>query len=196
MELQMKNLFPIPMLWEKTNLDIPLIKKEIIEHRATKPDDKKHYTSYYDDRVLPLDCNNEVEDTIMYYGNKYVSSIFGPKDDLSIEGDHLNIWYNVYQEGVQHDWHDHGRAFISGTIFIEMNETSAPFKIKSPLHALIKSWAGNGYELQDRFEQELKFRPEAGTILMWPGWVEHTVPKQKETDEPRITISFNVDIKR
>ena len=56
----MKNLFPIPMLWEKTRLDIPSIKKEILEHRAAKPNDKKHYTSYYDDRLLPLNCNNEI----------------------------------------------------------------------------------------------------------------------------------------
>lgn len=192
----MKNLFPIPMLWEKTRLDIPSIKKEILEHRAAKPNDKKHYTSYYDDRLLPLNCNNEIMDTITYFGSKYIASIFGPKSEIILNDDHLNIWYNVYQPGVQHDWHDHGRAFISGTIFIEMNDTSSPFKIKSPLHALIKSWAGNGYELQDRFEQELKFNPESGTILMWPGWVEHTVPEQRETDEPRITISFNVDVKR
>tara|TARA_B100001093_G_scaffold498515_1_gene546699 strand:+ start:732 stop:1286 length:555 start_codon:yes stop_codon:yes gene_type:complete len=184
------------MLWEKTNLDIPLIKKEILEHRATKPSNKENYTSYYDDKLLPLECNNEVTDTITYFGSKYLTSIFGDESTTSINDDHLNIWYNVYQEGIQHDWHDHGRAFISGTIFIEMNDTSSPFKIKSPLHPLIKSWAGNGNRFQHRFQQELKFNPEPGTILMWPGWVEHTVPEQKKTDEPRITISFNVDIKR
>tara|TARA_R100001460_G_scaffold4800_4_gene13532 strand:- start:11746 stop:12297 length:552 start_codon:yes stop_codon:yes gene_type:complete len=183
------------MLWEKTSLDIPLIKKEILEHRSSKPSDKKNYTSYYDGTVMPLDCNSAVSDCIIEYSNSYLDSIF-KEGKYKVDSEHLNIWYNVYQEGVQHNWHDHGRAFMSGTIYIEMNESSAPFKIKSPMHALIKSWAGNNVELQGRFKQELTFRPEVGTIIMWPGWVEHTVPEQKETNEPRISISFNVDIKR
>ena len=188
------DLFPIPMLREKTDLDIPLIKEEILKHRLSKPDNKEEYTSYYDSNLLPIDSADVINNCIIDYASSFISSIF-TENNLKVDKDTLNVWYNVYNEGIHHCWHDHGRALLSGTIFIEMNETSSPFKIKSPLHALIKSWSGNA-EFVGRFKQELSFEPEAGTIIMWPGWVEHNVPEQRKTNEPRITISFNIDIKR
>ena len=54
---------------------------------------------------------------------------------------------------------------------------------------------GDG-DLRGRWAQELSFRPDNGDILIWPGWVEHTVPEQKACNNERVTLSFNISVKR
>lgn len=67
--------------------------------------------------------------------------------------------------------------------------------IRSPLYAIIKSWVG-GEGFLNRWVQEEELRPVSGDIYIWPSWLEHSVPEQKPTSNPRISISFNIFVKR
>ena len=193
------------MLHEKTNLPIQQILKEVLEHRKAKGDDKHAYTSFYDDdpetsNLQILTNHDEILDTILRYSQSYIDACIiepdGPNKDLyRLNRRFIQVWYNVYDEGIHHCWHDHGRSFLSGTIFINLDDQSSPYRIKSPLYPLIKAWSGDG-DLRGRWAQELSFRPDNGDILIWPGWVEHTVPEQKACNKERVTLSFNISVKR
>ena len=152
------------MFHEKTSLTIQQILKDVLEDRKAKGDDKNAYTSFYDDdpettNLKKLTNHDEILDAILRYSQSYIDACIidpnGPNKDLYIlNRGFIQVWYNVYDEGIHHCWHDHGRSFLSGTIFINVDDQSSPFRIKSPNYALIKAWSGDG-DLLDRWEQEL-----------------------------------------
>jgi uncharacterized protein (TIGR02466 family) len=181
----MMDLFPIPLLKEKLELPCSKIAKEILAARSQNT----NYTSYFDEDSFPIESFPVIAQAIMKHGNQFFSSI--SDRNIEFDTDDIHIWWNVYREGDHHCFHDHARALLSGTIYINADETSAPFDIESPLDGLIRSWAGS--DLTGRYNQSLQFNVEANTIYIWPSWLKHSVPTQSETDNPRITISFNLD---
>lgn len=191
-----KDMFPIPMLWEKTELDTDRLATEILRLRNTRPADESHYTSYYKHGLseLPDGLDRAVFDVIRAHTDRYLEAILKGRKVFTIVDDDIEAWWNVYTENIHHCWHDHGASVVSGTIFVHTDEQSARFEIRSPLKALCKAWLG--VDMAGRWTQEFQVVPDAGTILIWPSWVEHSVAKQEATERPRITISFNVYGKR
>jgi uncharacterized protein (TIGR02466 family) len=185
------------MLHEKTSLQVQKIRKSILKHQASRKDGQ--YTSFYDgndlDGIKGIECADEIIDTIVDYSNSYVQATIDQDSNLNTKFDrsHVQLWYNVYHEGIHHCWHDHGRSLLSGTIYIHTDIESSTFDIKSPVLPLIKSWYNN---FTDRWSQEIKLLPDPGDILIWPGFLEHQVKEQKACKEPRISISFNIFYKR
>ncbi|MGY8867464.1 MAG: putative 2OG-Fe(II) oxygenase [Methylophagaceae bacterium] len=195
----MKNLFPIPMLQEQTNLNIEEIHQSILQHRNNKSPDRTNYTSFYDeDGLAGIKHKDAIIEQIKTFTDGYISECIDYDEGFSLDvtADHISAWYNVYSEGIHHCWHDHGRSLLSGTVYIHTDGDSSPFLIKSPLYSIIRGWAGPSEGFSGRFAQQEEFNPKAGDIYIWPGWLEHTVPTQKQTNNPRVSISFNIAAKR
>lgn len=198
MGVKMKNLFPIPMMMEQTNLNLKEIQESILTLRRNKPPDKTGYTSFYDeDGLLDVKNKKEILDVITKYAKGYVDTCLDLDSTIAsqINSECIQAWYNVYDKGIHHCWHDHGRSLLSGTLYIHTDNDSSSFLIRSPMYAIIKGWVG-GEGFLDRWAQELELRPIPGDIYIWPSWLEHSVPEQKATNDPRISISFNVFVKR
>jgi len=194
----MKDLFPIPMLTEQSSLNLEEIRQSILSLRNSKSPDKTNYTSFYDeDGLVGVKHKEDIINEILKFAKGYVGTCLDTNPDLAakLDADGIQAWYNVYSEGIHHCWHDHGRSLLSGTVYIYTDSDSSPFLIRSPFYAIIKGWAG-GEGFLNRWEQEQKFNPKSGDLFIWPGWLEHSVPEQKATDEPRISISFNASFKR
>lgn len=194
----MKNLFPIPMMMEQTNLNIKEIQESILTLRRNKSPDKTNYTSFYDeDGLAGVKHKEDILNGITKFAKGYVDTCLDLDKTIAskIDTDCIQAWYNVYDEGIHHCWHDHGRSLLSGTLYIHTDSDSSSFLIRSPLYAIIKSWVG-GEGFLNRWVQEEELRPVSGDIYIWPSWLEHSVPEQKPTSNPRISISFNIFVKR
>ena len=194
----MKDLFPIPMLTEQLDLNLKEINDSILALRRNKSPDKTNYTSFYDeDGLMDVMYKEEILNAITNNATGFINTCLDidKSIDTNITNGSVQAWYNVYDEGIHHCWHDHGRSLLSGTIYINTDSDSSPFLIKSPYYPIIKGWVG-GDGFVDRWKQEYKLIPKSGDLFIWPSWLEHSVPAQKATDNPRVSISFNVSIKR
>ena len=75
MGVKMKNLFPIPMMMEQTNLNLKEIQEIILTLRRNKSPDKTGYTSFYDeDGLLDVKNKKEILDVITKYAKGYVDT--------------------------------------------------------------------------------------------------------------------------
>lgn len=113
----------------------------------------------------------------------------------------LQGWANVNRLGDYHDPHNHPYAYLSGTYYVRVPESRAPLRNRSDVRPGCITFydprgAVNMTAIKDdpQIEPEHTVAPKPGTILMWPAFVMHFVHPNL-SEEPRISISFNVVIK-
>ncbi|MDX1432987.1 MAG: TIGR02466 family protein [Gammaproteobacteria bacterium] len=111
---------------------------------------------------------------------------------------HLHGWANVNRFGDYHDYHNHPRAYLSGTYYVKMPAAQEKLSIRRDLRpgsitlydprgaVNMTAIKGDPY-----VEPEYTVLPEPGMILMWPSFVNHFVHPNL-SKEHRISISYNV----
>ena len=101
-----------------------------------------------------------------------------------------NIWVNINQKWHSNEWHIHSRATLSGAFYLTKGK--APIIFQHPFRdintyywepSLIEEWNGAN-------SGEWRIKPEPNTLIIFPAWVYHKVPLNKE-DTDRISLSFN-----
>jgi uncharacterized protein (TIGR02466 family) len=100
------------------------------------------------------------------------------------------IFVSEMVEGDQHSLHTHPNSLLSGLLYLEVPEGSAPiiFSDPRPFRSMI-SLPKKGDALTN-WENTI-FHPEKGTFLIWESWLGHEVPKN-HSKTGRITIVFNL----
>lgn len=188
----MKTLFGTPLLHVSTSLDTEKLYNQIKECRARKGPEVANYTSYFDTSPMEgVDCT-ELKNHIMTQAKKYCDTVFptGKYPGLQFE----NIWWNLYGQGNYHGRHSHGSNFLSGTFYVHMDELSAPLDFHSPIQSLIWGW-NSKFGVDTIWSQQVSVYAVAGDLLIWPPWLEHSVPEQKhQSNNPRCTVSFNLKV--
>jgi uncharacterized protein (TIGR02466 family) len=110
----------------------------------------------------------------------------------------LFSWYNTNRYGDHHAPHTHPRSYLSGTYYVRV--PPAPTGVEDPRArpACISFYdprTGANMITAVDTERDARaahvVRPSAGTLLMWPSPVQHSVHPNL-SEEHRVTISFNV----
>lgn len=110
----------------------------------------------------------------------------------------VHAWANVNRFGDYHDYHNHPRAYLSGTYYVRVpaqpervatRNDVRPGRITlyDPRGAVnMTAIKGDPY-----VEAEYTVDPRPGMILLWPAFVNHFVHPNL-SKEPRVSISYNV----
>ena len=105
----------------------------------------------------------------------------------------IHLWVNVMKKGGYHPPHNHARSVFSGTFYAKVDETTSGLILINPTQPLRNHDPLVRAEDAGPFTSEtLLMRPEVNTMIIWPSWLMHSVP-QMDSDETRISFSFNVD---
>jgi uncharacterized protein (TIGR02466 family) len=126
-------------------------------------------------------------------GINKVSSSIGIVPELDID----NLWININQYGNYNDSHFHHGSILSGTFYVKTPENCGNIKFKNPIAPLMESYL-NYWHFK---ENELRYLPwlvsnftfpcKENMMLIFPSWIEHSVDKNLNINEDRISISFN-----
>ena len=126
-------------------------------------------------------------------GINKVSSSIGIVPELDID----NLWININQYGNYNDSHFHHGSILSGTFYVKTPENCGNIKFKNPIAPLMESYL-NYWHFK---ENELRYPPwlvsnftfpcKENMMLIFPSWIEHSVDKNLNVNEDRISISFN-----
>ena len=110
----------------------------------------------------------------------------------------LHGWANVNRLGDYHDLHNHPHSYLSGTYYVAVPDGPARAGTRNDLSPGAISFydprpQANMTAIRGdmQVEAEHTVTPHAGLIMMWPAFLRHFVHPNL-SDEPRISISFNV----
>tara|TARA_B110000503_G_C7167937_1_gene422795 strand:+ start:1119 stop:1739 length:621 start_codon:yes stop_codon:yes gene_type:complete len=112
----------------------------------------------------------------------------------------VSLFTSEMAEGDQHTAHNHPGALLSGLIYLNVPNNSAPLEFYSP-RSKLTSWLNYIDELcyvasDEIFEitenHAIVVKPKNGLFLLWESWALHRVPKNN-ADE-RITMVFNIGV--
>jgi uncharacterized protein (TIGR02466 family) len=113
----------------------------------------------------------------------------------------LHSWYNINRYGDHHAPHTHSGCYLSGTYYVRVPPDPANLDDARARPGCISFYDPRtganmitaGTEPDARATHTV--RPSAGTLLMWPSPVQHSVHPNLSR-EHRISISFNIIMDR
>lgn len=113
----------------------------------------------------------------------------------------LQGWANINRHGDYHALHNHPHSYLSGTYYVAMPEQRKLPEQRSDLNPGAISFFDpraqanmNAIAKDRQVDPEFRVQPEPGLILLWPSFLHHLV-HPNFSDEPRISVSFNVVLK-
>ena len=99
----------------------------------------------------------------------------------------LQSWINMHDRGGFNFLHVHEGCLLSGCFYLKVPAGSGKLVFRDPrpgvIHGYVKGAVPNGYS-------DIQLTPDAGLLVLFPSWMEHFV-EPHDSDEPRISISFN-----
>jgi len=100
--------------------------------------------------------------------------------------DLVSYWINVMPPGAWHTMHTHPNANLSGVFFLQAPEGCGDLFFPSPYTT--------GIETIIQTLPEFMFKPHVREGYLWPSSLPHSVARN-ESDEDRVSISFNLKLK-
>lgn len=99
----------------------------------------------------------------------------------------LQSWINLHDRGGFNFLHVHEGCLLSGCFYLKVPAGSGKLVFRDPrpgvIHGYVKGAVPNGCS-------DIQLTPDAGLLVLFPSWMEHFV-EPHDSDEPRISISFN-----
>ncbi len=198
-----KVLFPIH-IFQAHIKENELIKEELshaIENYRDKGDSKVPEGWLTDNLLTSFDATNfnfklfsESHVTQRLY-EKYILKFFDRPTKVNV----LEMWFNYYSNGEYQEVHTHVQPDIFGIRphfscihYLKFDpEVHQPVVFNDPIGILRQT---NSIELDsNNYNDEYEPQLREGSILMFPPYLEHYVPKSEPTpDNPRISVAFNI----
>lgn len=104
----------------------------------------------------------------------------------------FNLWFNVNNTSDYNSIHNHHGAVLSGVYYVNVPENSGSiefYREDDIEYYLPPLESYNAFTKQKHVVD-----PEPGMLLLFPGWVKHSVQPNKSKEE-RVSISFNYGVR-
>ena len=198
-----KVLFPIH-IFQAHIRENELIKEELshaIDNYRDKGNSKVPEGWLTDNLLTSFDATNfnfklfsESQVTQRLY-EKYILKFFDRPTKVNV----LEMWFNYYSNGEYQEVHTHvqpnmfaPRPHFSCIHYLKFDpEVHQPVVFNDPIGILRQT---NSIELDsNNYDDEYEPQLREGSIIMFPPYLEHYVPKSEPTpNNPRISVAFNI----
>jgi len=179
--MQITYFFPSPLWSTKVDFDNDLLERQIYEYQKHQPNQTYSNRGGYQGDLFH---NQDWVDM--------VASNCPQRDDIPLKDISVYPWCNINPKGAYNVRHVHNdtNIFLSGVYYVKVPENSGVIRFWDPRGPLMHVQRDHEYFNDSVSSHDIT--PEPGLLLFFPTWLEHDVTPN-ETDEDRITISFNVN---
>ena len=119
------------------------------------------------------------------------------KDIAKLKG-HVEInewWFNINYKGCANRQHQHPNSLHSGVYYIKTSENCGNLVFPHPNQTIMWGWGGLQEENNILNCGMVSFSPLKDSLFIFPSWCPHSVDTN-QSDEPRISLSFNTGLIR
>ena len=121
---------------------------------------------------------------------KTIQDFFHEHTSLDLETFMTTCWGSIYGKGDYSELHAHVPAMYSWVYYVKVDDNSAPLHFPRKLLGPVKD---QSFGWKDETpDSGLYYRPKSGTGIVFPGWLQHQVPKH-DNDNERIIVVGNVE---
>mgnify|MGYP001178664743 FL=1 len=193
-----KELFPISIFHGKVE-DNGKLKDNILPFIQTTKQYNKPPEGWLTNNINTSYNNTEIncydfliEETQQQY-QAVLNTFFDERFNINVS----QMWYNVYNGGEWQEEHTHTGTIGSPIHFACIHFLSFDPNIHTPVtfidplittRALSLEMKSNGYN------DKVNLKYEEGDLIMFPSYLSHEVSPSIQSDYPRITISFNIEV--
>ena len=152
---------------------------------------------FSDNDIVKFKCNNFIDfihNNLMDYFNdlgiaasnpEYVNDIVEPNVDYII----TNSWFTKTNKGQKAPLHYHGDTDISGVYYLKTNGQDGGLQY----HSNHRDYNSNF--IYSKMNHRLSLHLQQGLLALWPGNLWHDTHPNL-TDHERVSVSFNIAVKR
>jgi uncharacterized protein (TIGR02466 family) len=163
------------------------IAKKYLNDVALLTDQLNYKSTYHADSGI--EQYNDVKQFLEYINtvaNEYLEKAGYDLSKISLTA---KVFVSEMQYGDFHNTHVHPNCVLSGIMYLQVPEESAPIVFYDPRSA--KNMSSLPIISETLINQrKIPIFPKSGMLLLWESWLMHSVPKNHSTDG-RITIVFN-----
>lgn len=151
------------------------------------------YTSYasLDDLPMRAPAFAELVAQLDEFARQFAKARFWDLGSARLSCD--SLWINILGEGGHHSGHIHPNSVISGTCYIATPPGSGRIKFEDPRLAMMMAAPPLKQDAPEGAARFAYRAPAQGDVLMWESWLRHEV-LSSQTEEPRLSISFNYSV--
>ena len=103
-------------------------------------------------------------------------------------------WFNVNYKGCMNRQHQHPNSIHSGVYYIKAPENCGNICFPNPNQTLMWGWPSGITKTSNSTNSEIAtLKPVKNLLYIFPSWTNHSVDAN-ESDEPRISLSFNTGL--
>ncbi len=158
----------------------------------TKPDDwacTVYTTLHSDIDLFAIDPFSEVKSLALREVSRYADTMHmhAPQPNLRV----LDAWINVYSAGDSQEMHIHQNSVFSGIYYIQAPEGCASVMFRSPEADMMIDPPKTAVD--ELNSTDIMFPAVAGKMIIFRSHLRHSV-LTNNTESPRISLSFNIDI--
>jgi uncharacterized protein (TIGR02466 family) len=127
------------------------------------------------------------KDQIEKSGRLYLRQLGYDESTITFE---TQVFVSEMIGGDYHESHTHPNSILSGLLYLQVPEGSAPLILSDPRpfrqFTMLPTLGNTTTNIE-----EISITPKKGLLLIWESWIPHVVPKTNNKDG-RITMVFNI----
>lgn len=175
--------FPIPIIQTVFNIDNEILKKYCLEQEQNTSGVVKSNVGGYQSPDLNLEAPEltELIQAIEWTFREYTADIIYPPP-LSVS----NMWCNINYYKDVNTVHLHPHSVYSGAYYVQTPKDCGAICFEHPALDHLYHYKTQGENAM------LKGEVVEKCVYLFPSWLKHYVEPNMNTDEKRISISFNV----
>lgn len=193
MNLELHNLFSIPILVADFKRDFSQEEKGFFEEQKKNVREKSHNNrnnlssnSYILNEPVMENLNYDITEMVYLF----LKNIYRPSTDILPYI--TQSWLTITKESQHHHIHSHPNSFISGVLYIDADEEHDSIVFSRP-------YLYNTIQIQSREKNSYNSHHETikvktGRIVIFPSHIEHFV-RNKKGDNTRVALAFNTFVK-
>lgn len=199
-------IFPTPVWWKDLDMDIPAIQDicyNIAETMPSKARSNRGTLNYQSPDFMGEQVIEDFDENPDEFGRLLIKikekaqecyNTFGP---ASTGLEYANVWINMNGKGGYNEVHVHPGCVISGVFYVKVPKDGEPGSIcfhRDGMDGYVIHSLGVAEDMSTadipHANATWSYPPVENRLLLFPAWLGHGV-RENETDDDRISISFN-----
>lgn len=169
------------------NRVLPIAQKLLNEADITLLGYKSSYGNY--NTSLEIGKHKFIIEKIKQLSIEYINEL---KYDIPTDVLEYDFFVSRMEERDGHDLHQHPNSILSGVVYLNIQEGSAPIQFYDPKQARHYGAQYQKTETNILNQEVVEYYVKNGDILIWEGWLPHKVPRNFQLKGIRETLIFNV----